>query len=83
MILEILTTEKTLYSGTVDSVTLPGVDGNFTVLRNHAPIIAALRKGKISFSENSIPIGNIEIDSGFCEVYNNEIYVCAEKKNNH
>ncbi len=82
MILEILTPAKTLFSGTVDSVTLPGVGGNFTVLRNHTPIIAALKKGIIKFSENDLPLGRIEIESGFCEVFNNEVYVCVEKAEN-
>jgi F-type H+-transporting ATPase subunit epsilon len=82
MKLEILTPEKILFSGNVDSVTLPGVTSNFTVLRNHAPIIAALTKGTIKFSENRVPAGKIEIESGFCEVFKNEVYICVEKMAN-
>lgn len=83
MKLEILTPEKILFSGYVDSVTFPGVKNNFTVLNNHAPIIAALTKGFISFSENTVPLGKIEIESGFCEVYKNEIYACVENINDN
>ena len=47
MILEIVTPEATLYSGKVKSITLPGVDGAFQILNNHAPIVSLLNKGTI------------------------------------
>ena len=40
MNLEIITPEKELYKGEVDSITLPGTDGEFGILKNHAPIIS-------------------------------------------
>ena len=42
MTLEILSPERTLFSGEVESVTLPGTLGEFTVLRHHAPLISSL-----------------------------------------
>lgn len=47
MKLEVLTPEKTLFKGEVESVTLPGVDGSFQLLNNHAPIVSALGKGAL------------------------------------
>jgi F-type H+-transporting ATPase subunit epsilon len=44
---DILTPESTVYSGEVVSVTLPGLDGVFQVLNNHAPIISALKSGSL------------------------------------
>ena len=44
MHLEIVSPEATLYSGEATSVTLPGVDGGFQILDNHAPIVALLEK---------------------------------------
>ncbi len=78
MNLEILAPDRTLFSGNVDAVTLPGLGGKFTVLRNHAPIIAALTSGTIFYSEDERPLGSIVIESGFCEVFKNSVYVCVE-----
>lgn len=47
MLLEIITPEAKLFSGEVESVQLPGVEGSFQLLNNHAPIISALTKGTI------------------------------------
>ena len=47
MHLEIVSPEATLYSGEATSVTLPGVDGGFQILENHAPIVALLEKGVV------------------------------------
>lgn len=47
MRLEIITPEKKLFEGNVDSVTFPGIDGSFQVLKGHAPIISSLKEGKI------------------------------------
>ncbi len=47
MKLEVITPEKTIFEGDVDAVSFPGIEGNFQVLDNHAPIISALAKGKI------------------------------------
>jgi F-type H+-transporting ATPase subunit epsilon len=47
MLLEIITPESKLFSGEVESVQLPGVEGSFQLLNNHAPIISALSKGTI------------------------------------
>ncbi len=45
MHLEIITPEAKLFSGEANAVQLPGNDGIFQVLNNHAPIIAALKEG--------------------------------------
>ncbi|MBW7868229.1 MAG: F0F1 ATP synthase subunit epsilon [Brumimicrobium sp.] len=47
MKLEVITPEKKLFNGEVDAVQFPGVDGSFQVLNGHAPIISALKEGKI------------------------------------
>ncbi|NPA36469.1 MAG: F0F1 ATP synthase subunit epsilon [Chlorobi bacterium] len=45
--LEIVTPEKIIYNGPVRLVQVPGENGLFTLLKNHAPIIASLTKGEI------------------------------------
>jgi F-type H+-transporting ATPase subunit epsilon len=47
MNLEILTPEKKLFSGEVYGVQMPGISGSFEVLEKHAPLVSALRAGRI------------------------------------
>ena len=77
MILDILTPEKKLYSGDATMVILPGVDGLFEILNNHAPIISALGKGVVKVKDAS-GNKNFTITGGFVECLNNKVIVCAE-----
>ena len=56
MYLEIVSPEATLFSGEVTSVNVPGVNGGFEMLNNHAPIVSLLKEGFIKIS------GNIELN---------------------
>ena len=47
MILEIVSPEATLFTGEVAAVSVPGSDGSFEMLNNHAPIVAALKEGTV------------------------------------
>ena len=47
MILEIVTTEETVYSGEVDIVIAPGVEGQLGILPRHAPLLTAISNGEI------------------------------------
>lgn len=47
MHLEIITPETKIFSGKVEAVQFPGIDGLFQILNNHAPIISALDEGVI------------------------------------
>lgn len=78
MILEIITPDKKLYSGDVDAVKLPGADGSFGVLKNHAPIIATLQKGIVKITDTKKQVSSVEINGGVVEVLNNKIIVLAE-----
>ncbi len=51
MQLDILTPERKLYSGEVTYVEMPGIDGYFGVLDNHAAMISALGAGKITVDQ--------------------------------
>lgn len=48
MTLEVLTPGKLLYTGAVEHVQMPGLDGSFGILNNHAPMISALQAGKVT-----------------------------------
>lgn len=49
MYLEIVSPEASLVSGNVESVTVPGVEGEFQMLNNHAAIVSLLGQGKVKF----------------------------------
>ena len=78
MYLEIITPGKKVYSGDVEAVKLPGADGSFGILNNHAPIIATLKKGTVKVSDTKHAVENFEISGGVVEVMNNKIIVLAE-----
>ena len=59
MYLEIVSPEATLFSGDVTAVTLPGVNGEFQMLENHAPIVSLLQAGNVKLQ------GDITIDEDF------------------
>jgi len=56
MYLEIVTPEATLFSGEVESVAVPGVNGEFEMLKDHAPIVSLLKEGHVKV------YGNIQLD---------------------
>ena len=78
MQLEIITPDKKVYSGEVDSIKLPGAEGSFGILNNHAPIIASLKKGTIRVTDAKKHVENFEINGGVVEVQNNKVIVLAE-----
>lgn len=47
MFLEIVTPEAILFSSEVDSVVVPGINGDFQMLNNHAPVVSILNKGTV------------------------------------
>ncbi|WKK65489.1 F0F1 ATP synthase subunit epsilon [Lutimonas zeaxanthinifaciens] len=59
MFLEIVTPEASIFQGDVDSVTVPGVVGEFQILNNHAPIVSLLQAGNVRIS------GNLEIEEAY------------------
>ena len=78
MQLEILSPEKTLFTGEVDSVIFPGSQGKFQILNNHAPIISSLSQGNIDYKINS-KTNQIEIKRGIVEVLKNTISALIEQ----
>ena len=77
MNLEIISPEKTVYSGQVESITLPGTIGLFTILNRHAPIISALKKGMLTYSIDGVKT-EVKVNGGFVEAKNNHVSVCIE-----
>lgn len=79
MNLEILTPEKKLYSGNVYGVQLPGISGLFEVLEKHAPLVSALKAGRLKvIKDRSNHTSFFDIQGGFVEVINNNVTVLVE-----
>ena len=85
MNLEILTPEKKLFSGEVYGVQMPGISGSFEVLEKHAPLVSALKAGRVKVLKEK-PSGSggqdrfayFDIQGGFVEVLNNRVTVLVE-----
>ena len=79
MNLEILTPEKKLYSGEVYGVQMPGISGSFEVLDRHAPLVSALKAGRVKvLKDKQNHLVHFDITGGFVEVLNNRVTVLAE-----
>ncbi len=59
MLLEIITPEAVLFSGEIESVGVPGINGEFQMLNDHAPIVSLLQEGTIKI------YGNLEIEEEY------------------
>ena len=92
MYLEIVTPEATLFKGEVTSVAVPGVDGEFQMLNDHAPIVSILGPGKVKiygdmkiakefagrFSKGDKGETILPINSGTIEMNDNKVIVLAD-----
>lgn len=78
MHLDIITPEKTLYSGDIEIVKLPGTLGSFEIMINHAPLISTLMEGRIKVKDTLGVVSYFDISSGVVEVLNNNVKVLVE-----
>jgi len=92
MLLEIVTPEAILFSGEIDSVAVPGINGEFQMLNNHAPIVSLLQKGTVKiygsieieeefeekFSKDDKGVTLLPISSGTIELKENKIIILAD-----
>ncbi len=78
MIVEILTPEKKIFSDDVYGVILPGIGGSFEVLDKHAPMVSALKEGKVTVLNTKTSQKTFVIKGGFAEIFNNKTTVLVE-----
>lgn len=78
--LDIVTPEKMVWSGAVNSSTLPGDEGYLGVWANHAPMVAALIPGTLSLHEGTSesPTVVYAVGAGFAEVSDNEMVLLVD-----
>ena len=91
MYLEIVSPEATLFAGEVTSVIVPGINGEFQMLKDHAPIVSLLQEGNVqiegnvsideayesNFSKNESGKTILPISSGTIEMKDNKVIVLA------
>jgi len=77
MTVEILTLEKILLSTEAKAVIVPGKNGYFEMLDNHAPIVSLLDAGIIKVTNNKNEVQEINISFGSVEMSNNKVTILA------
>ena len=92
MILEIVSPEATLLKTEVDLISVPGVNGEFQMLNNHAPIVSLLVEGTVRFKGTNVKINeqfvskfnitkdeySLPIKSGTIEMKENKVIILAD-----
>ncbi|MCJ2062824.1 F0F1 ATP synthase subunit epsilon [Methylobacterium sp. J-088] len=71
--------ERTLYSGEVTAVQLPGTEGEMTVMPGHAPVLTSLRVGVIVVTESQGSGKRIYVRGGFADIGPTAVTVLAER----
>lgn len=77
--LEIVSPEKLLLSETVKSVTVPGADGYFTVLGDHAPFMTTMKPGFVTVVDNAGVSHVYYVRGGFADVNPDGLTILAEE----
>jgi len=76
--LKIISPESIVFDGMVEQVTVPGTQGEFEILTDHAPIISSLEAGRMSYRQEGQDKTELAIQGGFVEVQKNKVSVCVE-----
>ncbi len=76
--LKVISPEKVIFTGEVESVIVPGTLGEFEILVGHAPLISSLEKGVVTYLPKGGEKTQLDIMGGFVEVQKNEISLCVE-----
>ena len=83
MTITVLTPDKKLFEGTGTSVSAPGVEGRFQILRNHAPLVSALGTGGVVIERADGKRISFDIERGFAEVHRNEVNLLVQGTSNY
>ena len=80
--LDIVSPERLVISETVTSVTVPGNEGYFTVLGDHAPLITTLKPGFVTAVDNAGATHSIYVVGGLAEVTGTGVTILADEAKN-
>ena len=76
---ELVSPEKLLFSGQVEQVVVPGAEGEFTMLKDHAPMMSLLRPGVVTVSESAGKSQRLFVRGGFADVSPKGLTILAEE----
>ena len=74
----VISPEKTLFEGSVDSVVAPAFDGEVGILPGHAPMMTLLGKGTLKLGTEG-RAGRFSVEGGFLQVVDNAVRVVTER----
>ena len=78
MNLIVLTPEKLIFQGSIESVKVPGTNGQFEILKGHAPLVSSLVKGQVRIIEDNGSKKIFNISKGFVEILRNEVSLLVQ-----
>ena len=76
---ELVSPERLLFSGNVEAVVVPGAEGEFTVLDNHAPVMSVLKPGIVQIGETSSKTSRLFVRGGFADISAKGLTILAEQ----
>ena len=76
---ELVSPEKVVFSGDVEAVVIPGVEGEFTVLKDHAPTLALLKPGILEFDASPTQKTKLFVRGGFAQAAPEGLTILAEQ----
>lgn len=79
MNLTVLTPDRELFNGEVESSTFPGAKGSFQILKGHAAVISALDEGTLKYKTTAGEESSYKVSGGVIEASNDKITVLVEK----
>lgn len=78
MFLEVITPTEKVFEGEISIVTLPGTDGSFQIMKDHAPLVSTLKHGNLVYKTEKGTEDSVEITGGVAEVLRNKIIILAD-----
>ena len=76
---ELVSPERLLFVGDVEAVVVPGAEGAFTVLKDHAPLMTVLRPGIVEVDESQTKKQRLFVRGGFADVSAKGLTILAEQ----
>ncbi len=75
---ELVSPERLLFAGDVESVVVPGTEGEFTVLKDHAPLMSTLKPGVVTVIETGAKETRLFVRGGFADVAPTGLTILAD-----
>ena len=78
--LQIVSPDRVVFEGQVESIVVPGGDGYLGIMANHAPLLSTLQDGQLTLKGGETASATYNLaGGGFVEVHNNKVVVLAKE----